>query len=52
MADSQPIKSQDVIQKDLFKPTIKEAQDLVEALKNVEDGFKDVLEETEKYEIR
>lgn len=48
MADSQPIKSQDVIQKDLFKPTIKEAEDLVEALQNVEDGFKDVLEETEK----
>jgi chromosome segregation ATPase len=48
MADSQPIKSQDVIQKDLFKPTITEANQLIDKLADVEKSFIDVLEAQEK----
>ena len=47
MADSQPIKSEDVIVKGVFDPTIKNADDLIKKLSDVESSFKDLLDAQE-----
>jgi len=46
MAESDKIKSSDIIQKDLFKNTIKSAEDLIDVLKALEDQTKKNLDAT------
>jgi hypothetical protein len=48
MADSKPIKSEDVIQKDVFSNTIKSGEDLLAVLDNLDKGFKQILTDQEK----